>query len=99
MPDKVFIDTNILIYASLENSGGTIKRERSKAVLGSSQNEIIISVQVLNESYYVLQRNGLSDALIQKILSDIVLSTQVIPLTENTIRLAWDLKNKYQFSI
>lgn len=99
MPGKVFIDTNILIYASLEHSGDSIKKEQSKLLLSFRDYELVVSTQVINESYYVFQRNGLSDDLIQKIISEFLFSTNLALITEATIRLAWDVKNKYKFSI
>jgi predicted nucleic acid-binding protein len=51
MKDKVFIDTNILIYAYSEEE---IKRERSLALIKG--NNSIISIQVINEFVNVIKK-------------------------------------------
>ncbi|MDR1469693.1 MAG: hypothetical protein LBT00_10405 [Spirochaetaceae bacterium] len=52
MSDKVFLDTNILLYAKIDD--GTAKHTKSRALLTSGivGKEVSVSIQVINE-YFV----------------------------------------------
>ena len=62
MTDKIFIDTNILVYAYiLPDKSSDIdagKHNRAKEFLNSlSGKEVCISTQILNEIYSALKKN------------------------------------------
>ncbi|MBE0428207.1 MAG: PIN domain-containing protein [Nitrospirae bacterium] len=52
MPDKVFIDTNILIYAYSE----TEPEKKDKILTIFERNHIVISTQVINEFIWVMNK-------------------------------------------
>ena len=103
MKDKVFIDTNILVYAFLDNSKDNdsyFKHIKAKEFLQSFQNdaEIIISTQVCNEYYSALLKNKITDNDIQKSLSELIAAIEVVPILDTTVLGSFKLKNKYQYS-
>jgi predicted nucleic acid-binding protein len=98
MSDKAFLDTNVLVYASLKEKEDSQKRERVLALLSSSDTEFVISTQVVNEYYRVLLRNGFSDEDIQKRVDEFLNSSHLVLIFESTIRLSWSMRKKYGFS-
>ena len=62
MKDKVFLDTNVLVYAKLEDEGDKEKRDTAVALIQQIQGSPIISVQVLNEFSSVLIKHDVSNA-------------------------------------
>jgi predicted nucleic acid-binding protein len=52
MSDKVFLDTNILLYAKIDD--GTVKHTKTRSLLttGIVGTEVSVSIQVINE-YFV----------------------------------------------
>lgn len=103
MKDKVFIDTNILVYAFLDYSkdnNSYLKHIKAKEFLQSFQNDakIIISTQVCNEYYSALLKNKVTDDDIQKSLSELISAIEVVPILDITVLGSFKLKNKYQYS-
>lgn len=64
MSAKAFVDTNIFVYAALQEPGSQRKREAATAVL-ASPGKVVVSTQVLNEFAAVLLKNRFFDADIQ----------------------------------
>ena len=57
----VFIDTNVFLYAILEDDKHRVKRERAINLLQSlTEKDVLISTQVLNEIYSIMLRNGIA---------------------------------------
>jgi len=57
MPDRVFLDTNILLYAKIDDGSdkhSQYHRLLTTALVGS---EIVVSTQVLNEYYVNAKKN------------------------------------------
>ena len=63
MKDKVFVDSNIFIYAKIKSQDAE-KHIGAQSLLRSLDRQVIISVQVLNEFYNTLVRIGVDDATI-----------------------------------
>lgn len=99
MKDKVFVDTNIFIYAFLEDEDNIEKRRAASELLQNlSGADIIISTQVLSEIYSVLLKNKVSDKAIQKKLEILVSETAVSPITLDTVKKSWKIRFKYAYS-
>lgn len=91
MKDKVFIDTNILLYLL---SNDKAKKIVSKEILKSNHN---ISTQVLNEfSNISLKKFNLSGFDIIEAIKKISEKTTVFIFNEETIIDAINLKEKYK---
>lgn len=98
MKDRVFIDTNIFVYAAIQNTVNQQKREKAINLIQLTDNEIIISTQVINEFYTILLKNGIADADIQERLLEIIDNTQVENVSMKTIKSSWKIKEKYKYS-
>jgi predicted nucleic acid-binding protein len=100
MKDNHFWDTNLWIYLLAESNNEADKQK--KMVLENllrEENEIHISVQVLNETANVLlKKYNLPILDAQKYIEKISQITTVHPLTEETVSYAFHLKTKYAFS-
>ena len=101
MTDKkaVFIDTNIWIYAFLEEN----KEKRNKVVKFleeiASKDNILVSIQVINEFHYVcLRKYFLSEDEIISMVDGINSIVNVKEISLNTYKKAVDLRQEYNFS-
>jgi predicted nucleic acid-binding protein len=95
MPDKVFIDTNILVYSlSADSSRSTKARE---ALLSSP--EAVISSQVINEFINTcLKKNLLSIDDAAQAANGFMRALHFAPVHETTINRALRLVKKYKYS-
>ena len=99
MKDRIFIDTNILVYANLEDSRHSHKRERIIQFFDSLKNhEVYISVQVLNELYNVMLKNKIDDDIIQKKLKIISDTLSVCDITLSVIKRCWSVRKRYLYA-
>ena len=95
MPDKVFLDTNVLIYGYSEDEPD--KRQRAIDCVRSG--EAWISTQVLNETINVLKRKfSLSYSQIRDAVQEISKGFPIILVSVNTIEMALNLAERYQYS-
>lgn len=97
MSGKAFVDTNIFVYAALKALDNHVKWRTSVDLLNSSLS-FVVSTQVLNEFSSVLLRKKISDDDIKSRVGDIVADSAVTVVTLETIRQAWELRSRYQFS-
>ena len=95
MPDKVFIDTNVLIYGYSEDEPD--KRQRAIDCVRSG--EAWISTQVLNETINVLKRKfSLSYSQIREAVQELSEGFPIVLVSVNTIEMALNLAERYQYS-
>ena len=97
MRDRIFLDSNILVYSSLEDN-----ENKHNKIISLLQNikgkEIFLSTQVINEVYVTLLKNGLDDDAIQKVLMEIIETYNISVITIEIIKKAWDLRKQYRYS-
>lgn len=102
MKDKIFIDTNIFVYAFLDTDDSIHHTKHLKAVdflkQFSTDNQVIISTQVLSEYYSALLKNKIKDEDIQESAKQLVNSIRVVPLSKHTVIESYSIKNKYRYS-
>ena len=97
MNDRIFIDTNILIYSSLTDESA--KHEHSVSFLESlSGKTIFVSAQVMSELYVALLKHQMDEDRIVKVLKEIAKVFNVGAVTLNTVEFAWNIKKKHRFS-
>ena len=95
MPDKVFIDTNVLIYGYSEDE----PNKRQQAIDCVLSAEAWISTQVLNETINVLKRKfSLSYSQIREAVQEISKGFPIVLVSVNTIEMALNLAERYQYS-
>lgn len=99
MRDKVFIDTNVFVYAALEDNAHARQSKSAINLLKDiKEKEVLISTQVLNEFYNVLLRHGISDKVIQRKIEDIIAEAGVSIIKIATIKHCWEIRAKYKYS-
>jgi len=64
MPDRVFVDSNVFIYAKIKSQDAE-KYIAAQSFLRSLDRQVIFSFQVLNKFYNMLVRIGFDDATTQ----------------------------------
>ena len=94
--DNVFIDTNIFVYAKTDVNEPH-KQSLAKELLASLSDQVIISIQVLNEFYNVLSRYKIKDDVIQAAIISLLRYCTLKVVTLNTIMSCWDIKTKYNY--
>ncbi len=93
MPDKIFIDTNIVIYALGQAS--TKAHLAAPLFVGSPS----ISTQVLSETANVAsKRLALSASEIRKLITSLEAMCRVEIISLVTIHIALDIRERYSFS-
>jgi len=103
MNDRVFIDTNILVYAYLSNPNQEedyTKHLKAIVLLKSFTNKeyIFISTQVCNEYYSALLKHKIDDVLIQRSVHSLINAVNVASISTDSVQGAFKIKNQYQFS-
>ena len=97
MKGKMFLDSNILVYSSLQDD-----KEKHDMVLNLWRqlegNFIFVSTQVVNEVYVSLLKHALTDKDIQNIVLKILDVCNVSVITIDSIKSAWKLKKQYNLS-
>ncbi|MDR2732361.1 MAG: PIN domain-containing protein [Fibromonadaceae bacterium] len=98
MTEKVFIDTNIFIYAYTADDEP--KNEASCDLLRENvgKENIVVSTQVLNEFYSVMAKYDYSHNQIKSYLIEIAEQVEVSPLSFRTIESCLLVKEKYGYS-
>ena len=97
MRDKVFIDSNIFIYAKIEDKEKD-KHILARFFLNSLREKVEISTQVINELYNVLDKYKIEDMIIQESIHAILTEVELKVITLETIKLSWKIKERYKYS-
>ncbi|MDA8123626.1 MAG: PIN domain-containing protein [Deltaproteobacteria bacterium] len=96
---RVFLDTNIFLYAALEDDFQQGKRTDAVNLLkGLNDKLVYVNTQVLNEFYSVMLRHGASDDAIRDRPDAIIGETKVSVITVKTIKRCWDIRMKYHYN-
>lgn len=94
MTDKVFLDTNILVYFAAADADRVAKAEALLLAGGT------ISVQVLNElTLACLRKVGMNWAEVDELLAVVRVACRIEPLTESTYDLGRQLAERYQLRV
>lgn len=94
MNDRIFADTNILVYAVSDDLS---KRAIAQDLL--LRKDVMISPQVVSEFIAVTSRKRILEPLrVVEYARKFMITLAVTVLTANTIALALDVMTKYQFS-
>src|SRR6476646_10806835 len=100
MPDKYFVDTNILLYAHDRSAG--LKHERARQLVERlwTSGEGVLSTQVLQELCINLRRKVARPLPIEEIrrLIQDYLSWEIIVNTPESILQALDIEARYKIS-
>lgn len=95
MSNKVFIDSNVWLYAAMEN-------DNEKSILAKQvieQNSIVVSTQVINEiSFNLLRKYRYSEQEIISFINSITAHCQISRLELQTCLIASTLRQRYALS-
>jgi predicted nucleic acid-binding protein len=96
MNDKVFLDTNIVVYLYSDDE----KSKQNIASRALDKNECVVSTQILNEASNVwFKKYNWSAEKIRKHIDNIErVCDELIAVRKNTVYKAIDLKEKYEYS-
>jgi predicted nucleic acid-binding protein len=95
MNDRVFLDTNILIYVYSQDE----PQKQQQAIACTELGSIWISTQVLNETVNVLKRKFKLDyPEIRAVIQEFTQYFQVTTVSPKTIEQALNITERYQFS-
>lgn len=96
---RVFVDTNVFLYAALEDDFQQGKRTGAVNLLkGLTGKLVYVNTQVLHEFYSVMLRHGACDDAIRDLLNAIIGETKVSVSTVKTVKRCWDIRMKYQYN-
>jgi predicted nucleic acid-binding protein len=102
MTDSIFIDTNIWVYAFLDNERDHAKQSKILAVLEDipAESAVVISVQVVNEFHWILARKyGIHETTIKnKVIKGIAAFANIVPLGFEIYQYAFRIRSKYAIS-
>ena len=97
MTEKVFIDTNIFVYAFLENN--KLKHDSAvKLMFELINTEIFVSIQVINEIYAALSKNGVKHKNIAAYILELEEMINIMPICFDTVKKCLSLKKRYSYS-
>ncbi|BAP56261.1 twitching motility protein PilT [Thioploca ingrica] len=97
MSVKLFVDTNIWIYAHLEGEDDT-KHQKANILVEKTMQPLVISTQVLHEYYSAMLKNKMTDEWIQTNIEAMIEYCEIQLITLSIIRLTHRIKVGYQFS-
>lgn len=96
MKDKIFVDTNIVVYAHLKQPAEIAKWEIAFELI--KNNRFVMSTQVLSEYYASLLKNKVDDKIIQENIRLLIKNHEICLITIPIIQLTHQIKLKYHFS-
>ena len=97
MSERVFIDTNILIYSFLKNDEA--RHDMAVQFLtGITGKEVFVSTQVMSEVYSALSKNRIGHEAIADYLSELEQELNISSIHLTSVRKALFIKKKYQYS-
>ncbi len=96
MSAKGFVDTNIWVYAHLQQA----KEKRCALALALVQqpSQFTVSTQVMGEYYHTMLRNGVKDVVVQSNLNIMIAVCDVRDVTRAVLARAWEVRTRYGFS-
>lgn len=97
LADRVFIDTNIWVYAHLREQDETRHQLARQCLLGARPK--VISPQVVFEYYSVMLRNRQDDDWIQTNLRTMFGITELQPTSAAVVNTALMLRRRYALSV
>lgn len=95
MSDKIFLDTNIVVYLY----SGDEPEKQAVALALIEQSNPVVSTQVLSELANTLSRKfGLSYDVVAQAVAEVRDACTVVPVMPDTIAQALDLAQKHRYS-
>ncbi|MBF0142998.1 MAG: PIN domain-containing protein [Magnetococcales bacterium] len=96
MSDRAFVDTNVWVYAHLDQDGDA--KGSTATTLVENIPSCVISTQVLNEYYAVMLKNHAAEAWIRRNLENMIRHCEVQIISLAVIRATYAIRDAYGFS-
>lgn len=97
--NRVFVDTNIFIYAIMEDERSKDKHRRAVSLFNQLSDQVVfINTQVINEIYSVMLKHDIDDKAIQDKIAAIIKETNISFVNLETIKKCWDIRIRYKYS-
>ncbi|HIE59647.1 MAG TPA: putative toxin-antitoxin system toxin component, PIN family [Hydrogenothermaceae bacterium] len=97
MKDKIFIDTNIWLYAFMEQDSQ--KSSIAKEIINENIEQICLSTQVLNEiCINLLKKANYSEEEIKKLISNLDNVYEIYPIKVEDCLKASEIRDKFYIS-
>ena len=92
-PERVFLDSNVLVYA--HSASDAVRRERARAI--ADLPGAVVSAQVLGELANVLLRKfALPDADVRERVAELAARCDVVPVTAAVVLDAFRIRERYR---
>jgi predicted nucleic acid-binding protein len=98
MTGKVFLDTNILLYAEFDDGSDKHLIARKLLLRDIVGTEVFVSTQVFNEFYVQALRKGKTVDEIETVLQQYCVKFNIVPVDLGLVKDTWRIKKRYQFS-
>ena len=95
---KNFIDTNILVYAHLNNEPEKYNKAKFLFEKTLKDKKVVISTQIVNEFYAVMSKYKYSHNDIVQYITEFSLKANIISISFDTSKKAFYIKEKYKYS-
>jgi predicted nucleic acid-binding protein len=97
MRDRIFLDTNILVYSLLDNDEPK-HAQALKLMEALKGNYLFISTQVVNELYVTLLKHGLEEKEVDARIKKVIEIYNIPFTTVLTLKTGWSIRKKYKLS-
>ncbi|MDR1248658.1 MAG: PIN domain-containing protein [Treponema sp.] len=98
MPDRIFLDTNILLYTTVDDGSDKHAKCHNLLAVILVGSELVASVQVLNEYYVNALKKNIAPVEIQNTVKQFIADFEIVPLAKELIPETYRICNRYQFS-
>jgi predicted nucleic acid-binding protein len=96
--NRVFIDTNVFVYAKLKPVKNDGKHREAVRLLKEIDVDVIISIQVVNEFSSSLLKHKIDDKVIRSAIHELADGCTICPVFFKTTENAWEIRERYGFS-
>ena len=98
MRDRVFLDSNIFLYA-FNTDDDKIKQQKAAETIMSDDYSYVISIQVINEvSSNMLRKLSFVNSEVKEFVEDSYMRYNIQNITKNIFVSACDIRDKYNLS-
>jgi predicted nucleic acid-binding protein len=98
MQDRIFLDTNILLYAKVDDGSDKHIKCHNLLTVILVGSELVAIVQALNEYYVNALKKNIIPAEIKNTVDQFISDFEIVPLTKELIPETHRICNRYQFS-
>ncbi|MBD2596152.1 PIN domain-containing protein [Nostoc spongiaeforme FACHB-130] len=97
---RCFVDSNIWLYRFILNSSETSAVQKQQiATTVTSQENLLVSIQVINEvCANLIRKAGFDNSQIQNLIEDFSEGCEILPVSLETLQYAVKLRDRYLLS-